>query len=683
MAVDDPPFNLGPLPQYDEKATLQSESLKAFHKLLFGVDAFVFRDERIEDYGVDFSLELKLAGQVTNFRSQVQLKGTSQPSATKAGYISHDVAVANLNYLLSGPSPLYLLWDAQKDEFWYVWAQDESRRLLQDNPSWRTQQDITLQFWTRFTKESVPTVVERILQEGRLHREIHDRLARATEGEQVVIRIDSESLRITDGYIAASLLLASGTAIVAAGYPRQVLELVRLIDSANLNLSRMQLTIAYAEYMVGNHWQALAHLRQALSRGMELSARDRNFLENLKDACELHAGLIDSAKYQERMAQRAATLKGLEALEATQEVLYRACVTATDLAERSQYAKDLRSVTEQMLEHAEAPAAVKLNAKTLLLFVEGVEANLAATRTAFAADIHSQLFPGEVEGVVQRFAEARNWHASWEEQATQVLKEAYDLNHPILIFQALIILLRIRIGRLFEERQEAIIEESAHEIRASVRASIDRILQDATKLNDLNQSVEGRLQLDELRSDFLELDGNREDAKKIAAATYPVAEAMGFVAIADHAKRLLNDSTLLQQWELRYRELREEDSDIQHASQTDAEISRMADQFLLSMGPGARREVVVEILHSLRQISRERVEWCRHLAILEDLSMTRDPNSAYSELPSRKCACQKFEYESPGASTDATRVITQFKQEFCMSCLSRDPKRPSDNAAAT
>ena len=251
-----------------------------------------------------------------------------------------------------------------------------------------------------------------------------------------------------------------------------------------------------------------------------------------------------------------------------------------------------------------------------------------------------------------------------------------------MIFQALIILLRIRIGRLFEECQEAIIQESAYEIRPAARASIERIMQDATKLNTLNQSIKGKLQLDELKSDFLKLDDKRKDAKKIAAATYPLAEAMGFVAIAEHAKRLLNDCTLLQQWEERYRELSEEDSDIQHANQTDAEMLRMADQFLLSMGPSARREIVLEMLRSLRDISRERVEWCRHLAILEDLSMTQDPKRAYTEVPTRKCECQRFGYISEDASTDAALVITEFKRVFCSSCSFREPKAARANTVS-
>lgn len=673
--VGDLSSQLGPLPKYDENANLQSESFKALQKLLFGIDAFVFRDERIEDYGVDFSLELKLSGRVTNFRAQVQMKGSQDVTATQAGYIPLQVATANLNYLLSGPSPLYFLWDAQKDEFWYVWAQAENRRLMQENPLWRQQDSITLQFSDRLRKDTVPSIVERILQEGRLHREIRDRLARATEGEQVFIRIDADSLSITDSNMATSLLLASGTAIVAAGYPQQVLELLRLVEPLKLDLARMQLTAGYAEYMTGKHWQALGHIRRALARSKELSTRDDTFLQTLKDACEFHAGIIDSTEYQQRATERAGALTGLEALEAREEALYYRCVSATDLGKRSQEAKNLRAVTEQILNHPDAVSAVKLNSRLLLLYVEGVEANLAATRTSFAAEIRGQLFPSDLQGVVKTQMEARSWHLRWEEQATEALRQAYELNHPLLIFQALLICLRIRIGRLFEERQDAIMRESTQDIRPAARTSIEQMLQDATRLNQRNGSLEGKLQLEELRADFLELQGKRDEAKKIAASTYPTAEAMGFGAIAAHSKRLLDDNTLLQQWEKTYRELREADPDVQHASQTDEEMTRIANQFLLSMGPTARLEVVMEMLRSFRRISQERINWCLHLVIWEDLSVTGNPELAFQELPTRKCHCEKFGHTSETPATDAATVILQFKEAFCSSCSSREPKR--------
>jgi hypothetical protein len=187
--------------------------------------------------------------------------------------------------------------------------------------------------------------------------------------------------------------------------------------------------------------------------------------------------------------------------------------------------------------------------------------------------------------------------------------------------------------------------------------------------------MEGRLQLQEVQCDFLELQGDRNAAKSLAGKTYSEALALGIPPIAEHAKRLLDDDTLLLQWERKYEQMRAEDEDLTHANQSDEEINHVAKQMLRSMeSPPARIEVVVELLRSFRTISRERLNWCRHLQILEDLTKNSDPKTAYSELPTRKCYCDKFEYESEVASTDASAVIAEFKQTFCASCRARDPK---------
>jgi hypothetical protein len=675
VSIDDPISQLGPLPECDENARLQRESIKALNRLLARLDGLVLRDERIEDYGVDGSFELDIAGRMTNFRAQVQMKSSAHIKVTQAGYISLEVATSNLNYLLNGSSPIYVLWDAQKDEFWYVWAQEENRRLLSQNASWKQQGSITLQFHNRFTREAIPSIIQRVLQEGRQQRVIRDRLARATEGEQVFLRIDADSLQITDAGMATSLLLASGTAIVASGYPHQVLELMRLVEPSKRDLPRMQMTFGYAEYMVGNYWQAIGYVRKAMARAPELLERDKVFLQNLKDASELHLGLIDSATYEQRMNERAETLTGLEALEARQDVLYRRCVRSTDLAQRSELAKELRVVTDRILKEPQAPRSIKLNARLLFLYVEGVEANLAASRTGFAAEMRGELFPGDYEGVSITILKARAHHHQWELEAAQVLKDAYDLSHPILISEALFITLKIRIGRLFEESLDATVDETPYTVEPAQRVLVQRMLDEAVKLNAANGSMEGRLQLQEVQADFFELQGDRVAAKALAANIYSEALALGIGPIAEHAKRLLDDETLLLEWKRTYHQMRAEDGDGQHANQSDEELNRVAKQMLLSVeSPPARFEVIVELLRSVRQISRERVNWCRHLQILEDLTKNLDPKTAYRELPTRKCHCDKFHHETEDASTDAPAVIAEFKKNFCASCPARDPK---------
>jgi hypothetical protein len=76
--------------------------------------------------------------------------------------------------LLNGTAPIYILYDLQKDEFWFTWAQDESRRLNEENPNWRKQEWIALNFTEGFTPASLPGIHARIMKEGRLHRQIHD-----------------------------------------------------------------------------------------------------------------------------------------------------------------------------------------------------------------------------------------------------------------------------------------------------------------------------------------------------------------------------------------------------------------------------------------------------------------------------------------------------------------------------
>ena len=223
--------DLGPLPKSDANAELQLTSINALHSLLQGQDAILFRDERKDDYGVDGAFELKVGACVTNFRAQVQLKATMSASPNQDGSVSVSVQTANLNYLLNGSSPIYLLFDAGKGEFWYVWAHDEYRRLEKSNPLWKTQETVTLRFSERLTRDALPAVVTHVLSEGRMLRQIRDSLARATTNEPVILGIDSASLETTDPTQARIILLASGAAIVASGYPKQVLRLLDIVDS--------------------------------------------------------------------------------------------------------------------------------------------------------------------------------------------------------------------------------------------------------------------------------------------------------------------------------------------------------------------------------------------------------------------------------------------------------------------
>src|SRR5258708_13952514 len=180
------PNNLGPLPKGDRSDDLQQLRVDGFRGAVMK-ELFLFRDERVDDKGVDGTLELKSNNSFLNIRSEVQLKGTDDSVLNNDGSYSHPIKTANLNYLLNGPSPLYVVWIAPRNELRFVWARDEARRLHRDKPDWMNQGSVTLRFTDVLSAASVPGIYDRILREGRMHREQHDILVRATVTEPVIV----------------------------------------------------------------------------------------------------------------------------------------------------------------------------------------------------------------------------------------------------------------------------------------------------------------------------------------------------------------------------------------------------------------------------------------------------------------------------------------------------------------
>lgn len=667
--------DLGPLPISDEKAELQRESIKALQALLKGQDDLIFRDERIEDYGVDGSFELKLARRMTNFRGQVQLKAAGRLTPLADVSISHSVRVTNLNYLLNGTAPIYLLYDRAKDEFWFAWAQDESRRLNQENPDWRQQEWIALNFTGRFTLASLSGIHARILKEGRLYRQIHDSLAKATGSEPVVVSIDTESLRITDPTQARDVLLASGAAIVAAGFPLAVLELLHVLDTQIRETARIELTAGYAEFTKGDHYAAMAHIRRAMARKRELSPRDQSFLVTLRDAAEFHVGLIDAETYQRRLMARSQNLEGLEALEASQDALHHQYLGERDGDARAATLAELRQVTAEILDHPDAHRGVKLDARLLLLFLEGMQANIETDETVFQAEIREFLFPSDTRRAQENLANARRKQSEWEQQADEALREAYDFRHPVLIVQALIIALYVRTGRLFEKQMEAVNARQAYRVPEPVKTAIDNIFAEAYRLARLSGLVEARLTLDKLKVRFLEVQDDLAGAKALAETLYPEAEAMGFHAIAEEALELLEERTLLMRHAQDIAR-----SDLQHrdqlqATQSDEQLSRLARQMVMIVGsPPAHPKKLLGYMRSLRFIAQERCGWCRHLQLQENLTETTDPATAFGVSPMRRVLCDQFRHVSSKESVDVFAIVEDFKRDFCGSCVARNPR---------
>jgi hypothetical protein len=474
---------------------------------------------------------------------------------------------------------------------------------------------------------------------------------------------------------AQHVLLASGPAIVAAGYPKQALHLVDLLDSTIRDLARVQLTAGYAEYMLGKHYNALGHIRQAIARTQELSDHDRTFLSRLKDACEFHVGIIDNTAYRRRADERGQALTGIESLEAQQDAIYCQCLSEHDPDIRASLTERAHGITGQILRHPEATDAIRLTARLNLLYIEGTEASLAATHQLVLSRMRAGMFAGHTSDAQQGYRQAKSRLADWEASSAEALKEAQELRHPILIGEAFTVVSSIEMGNLLDQRFDALCREGVFEVPETTISKARQDLAAGLAINKLNGTVEGRLRLNKLEADLLEIIGDVAGAKEVAARTYPEAAAMGFASIAEHAKELLEDRSLLMRFEREVASLKHADRDVWFAALSDEELHEFAREVLLSVGsPPARAEVIAQYCQSLREVAQERCRWCRHLEMLEDLTQTTDPATAFRVLPNRSCHCAKFGFRTEIVTSDSHALIETFKQIYCASCKERSPK---------
>ena len=670
----DPHFtDSGPLPVVHPAHELEARSVIALQSLV--QDRMFFRREAHPDYGVDGEFEVKFNNTATNFRAKVQLKAESAVKPNQDGGIPHSVTTANFNYLLNGPSSIYILYDDATKTFWYAWAHDELRRLDADNPAWTEQKTITIIFKQRLMQENLDCIRDRILDECSVRRKVNETLARATTNEPVTLSIDSSSLQVTDAVKAESTLIESGLALVAAGYPKEVLRLFGLLTEETKQQPQLQLAAGYAEYLMGHYFNAIGYLRQALTKGQELSPRDRNFLDSIKDMCELSLGMIGKEAYYQRVATRKDNLTGLPLHEANFETLRYDLLREKNQDKRALLADKIRSLAKQIQDSPDATTAIKISTRLLMLDLEGTElimnlmlqANKPAAATAMRNPLISRMRAATVADMDAKFK-------CWDKSLSEAFRAAEELKHPILIADAWQVRLNFQVFLMLNGAIQSIVTTGLSNPEANALGMLPHFDQVAATY-DKAGAIESRLRIMMLKADFLEITEQTQQAQGIAAAVYSEAQALQYTDLAERANELLTGETPLVKFRRDLQKFSQTDQDTALGALTDTELHDYAVTAMGYMGiPNNRLAVFEQYCQQERIACQQKVHHCRHLTLLEDLQQTQNPQTAYVEPPNRKCICEIHGYESKIITSDGPAQISAFKQQFCTNCPDRAPK---------
>jgi hypothetical protein len=677
------PSDFGPLPEGDRNDELQRLSIAALQKCL-PVERFLYRDERADDKGLDGSLELKSGGCFTNFRANVQLKGTDSTKINQNGSVSLRVEPSNLNYLLNGPCPLYILWIAPRDELRYVWARDEATRLHRENPAWMMQEKITLHFTRTLSPVEWDGIADRMLQEGRAQRQLQDILARATIAEQVVVGIDGTRLVITDRGEVYETLNACGMAIVGAGYAKAVLDHARLLSPVQAAEPHLQLVCAYAQLTLGDYFTASGHLARARMGQDRLSPLDRYFLQGLVLACEHQLGRIAADAFFEGQERLESAAPPELAVQFRLDRLRLQHLSERDHGRRAALLQDLQAAAQQIRSDATTPTSMKLQARLVTLYAQGQEAHSAYAHTVTQLLMRRQMgmAPGTASGLAA-LRESRQADERLHTEVGTIIEEAVREQHPLLLAEAILTRAIIVAAHIADGRfLLTTIEGHVSEIPEKVFQIMEQQLRHAAQIFERAGCWEGHIRAVLLLADWYDLNDRSGDARKRAQSVLGTAQALGYERHISHAEEHITGNT-------DYRRLMSlltgpRDMDPVIADATDAEMARLAEDCLAAMDlPADRLPAVQRECLAMRDLARERMDWCRHIELLQDQRHSLSPATHFLRDPSRRCACEKLGHRSRIETPDWTPLVPAFKQCYCAGCPDREPKgRPCDSKAS-
>lgn len=664
----------GPLPQVDRKNEIKRKSIARLQGLL-PEDRLIFRAEDADDFGVDGTLELVTAGGATNFRAHAQLKSTETLRQNADGSISLSVDVANINYLLNGSCPIYFLYTVQTNTMYLSWVRTEKRRLDNENNNWTNQETATIRFSKQLDASAIDEICDRIRDEASLRRRVSDVLGRNSLSPGALVEVKNGKIAFTDIAKEAESILASGFALVTAGFATQVSNQIDKLAGAANNNGKLALIRAYSSYRLGNLLEAEAWVSRAKLRLETIEAQDRSLTHLLSRALDFHLGRITSKDYFTFESELANTEGGEAQFIYKVNNLRWQILEETDNAKRSTLMQQFLSLTEQ------ASTTIRTDALKAQIDLQRTEAegwNRIGSFTNKAMSIRAQAKmppslrdPRAKEGFA---AEIELWRR-WESQIEHQITSNAERFGPLITADSLYIRASIRAQMMHMQSLVSVIDRETFRPEDSILAEIIQLAEAARDIYSKCEAWDGEIKSTLIIAEIESIRGNIDTTKKLASSTLPKAQALRYAQTEQRALALIKGETHLKTIKEQWEKIETADPDFAVSQWSDADIRKHATGGIQLLGLSPERLVNAEKDYAAMRVNaRERIDWCRYFAILQDLTHTKKRESFYAEDPSRICACELLHYRSQIASQEPEILVSAFKRTYCLTCTHRTPK---------
>jgi len=345
--------------------------------------------------------------------------------------------------------------------------------------------------------------------------------------------------------------------------------------------------------------------------------------------------------------------------------------------------EELRSIASELLAREDNSKAFSLEAALVLLFADAGQRLALSIQEIVGIPFRRAL--GVTVDIQTAYTELENeaWE-TWETHIAEALHHADQLRQPLLKAFALLTRASVRTTRMINLKLLAECTGSLIEIPHAIRLEAMFDAEQAKNIYDKAGHLEGTLRATMHLADLYLLGSQREAAQALSRSVLPQAEAMEYSALVERAKEHLEGRALPDKLREMHDHAFTADEDIGLANMTDDQARAFARDVCEEKGiPRERLRVAEQDVFAFREIARERLDWCRHINLIQDLTHTQSSSTMYSSDLRHDAECEKYSYRTNIGSSDPQVVIGAFKANFCEGCPSREPKSGSLNSIGT
>ena len=632
--------------------------------------------EQTPDYGVDFLAEVLTDDQeATNWLLPIQLRSEGIPRVVDNGNaVSVVFKTSPLNYLFRwlGRS-LVVAYNANDGVLLWEWTDNVVAALDADGRNWQQRGTVSVRVPTRNVLDAASADV--------IRHEVLTYYQRATAANQGFLAgardVSATAGDLSGSRDAVAAIRKDGPALVSAGLHREVLGSLQRVPEIDWIADHcVVLTVAFAYERSGSPLQALYYANVLPGDPTDLDPNDCALLAHIRSNARLALGQIDSNTYAQELTALAERFPhSLVAVQAQLHLLARAVILAPRQTDRRDdtilsILRRARSLLEGNRERAGPHRAALWALETLLARVEmeavdrlllscsyrmrlaeslGVAIPLAG-RSAMALNIADVALAAaaRLERVMK--AARESGAAEWAAIAQLTFLEANVKR------SGLFVAIGVTLSEPFQNQDRRLLEQtvaSAEELAVQFAASDHQGLAFRAK---------------RLQGEALAVLGNEEAA---AAARRDLERWAGRLGIRPDAATVFgpprpprdsaDQQTLAQTW-------------VDAAPEM---LKRLEDDTMHTLGlPESRRPALARDVQAMRRVSREKLDFCRHLEVLQDLGHTQSAATYYDRDPARVGRCSCYGYEAKIESTDVDAVVNAFKKTYCHECPSREPFVP-------